>query len=271
MTFRDLEAEYILAALDGSPHTVVVEVAAEIHVTEVVIVEVQPEPPEPTRLPRWRQNALEMVSAGIQRYTLSLSEILARDANEGDTRLLVTDLLCEALGYDKYRDLSTEFMVSGERADYGVKVDGELTWFLEVKRVGHRLRIADLRQVETYAVKHGVEWGALTNGTTWQLYNIRSSVGRPVETTLVASVDLLDPDVDMTAKVETLALLHHSYIKRDVISAARDAVRALSVEVLRDAMLSEDVVKMLRHEVYRSTGTRVPVENLRDAVAEHFC
>jgi hypothetical protein len=37
-----------------------------------------------------------------------------RDANEGDTRLLVTDFLCDGLGFDKYSDLTTEYQVKGE-------------------------------------------------------------------------------------------------------------------------------------------------------------
>jgi hypothetical protein len=36
------------------------------------------------------------------------ADLIARNANEGDTRLLVTDFLCDGLGYDKYEDLTTE-------------------------------------------------------------------------------------------------------------------------------------------------------------------
>lgn len=52
-----------------------------------------------------------------------MADLVARDANEGDTRLLVTDFLCEGLGYDKYEDLTTEYQVKGEFADYGVRLD----------------------------------------------------------------------------------------------------------------------------------------------------
>jgi hypothetical protein len=38
-------------------------------------------------------------------------------ARQGDTRLLITDFLCEALGFDKFADLTTEYMVKGEFAD----------------------------------------------------------------------------------------------------------------------------------------------------------
>jgi hypothetical protein len=61
--------------------------------------------------------------------------LVARDANEGDTRLLVTHLLCDGLGFDKYADLTTEYQVKGEFADYGSRIDRDLVAFIEVKRV----------------------------------------------------------------------------------------------------------------------------------------
>jgi hypothetical protein len=60
---------------------------------------------------------------------------VARDANEGDTRLLVTDFLCDGLGFDKYADLTTEYQVKGEFADYGLRIDRELVAFIEVKEL----------------------------------------------------------------------------------------------------------------------------------------
>jgi hypothetical protein len=59
---------------------------------------------------------------------------VTRDANEGDTRLLVTDMLCEGFGFDKYTELTTEYRVKGEFADYGIRLDKDLIAFLEVKR-----------------------------------------------------------------------------------------------------------------------------------------
>ena len=35
------------------------------------------------------------------------------DSNEGDTRLLATDFLCDGLGFDQYADLTTEYQVKG--------------------------------------------------------------------------------------------------------------------------------------------------------------
>jgi hypothetical protein len=63
-------------------------------------------PPTPRGAPKWETEARERVKAAIKRFSRPLADLVARDANEGDTRLLVTDFLCEGLGYDKYAHLT---------------------------------------------------------------------------------------------------------------------------------------------------------------------
>ncbi len=74
--------------------------------------------------PRWEAEARDRLRAGLRRFSKPLADLAARDANEGDTRLLVTDFLCDALGFDKYTDLTTEYQVKGEFADYGCASTG---------------------------------------------------------------------------------------------------------------------------------------------------
>jgi len=108
-----------------------------------------------------------------------LGKFVARDANEAETRLLVTSVF-EALGFDKYDDLTMEFQVRHEFADYGVKIDGEVVAFVEVKRVAQKLTERHLSQVLAYAVNHGVQWMLLTNGQVWQAYHQSTAAGSPV-------------------------------------------------------------------------------------------
>jgi hypothetical protein len=118
--------------------------------------------PKPRGTPKWETEARDRLKTAIRRYSRPLADLVARDANEGDTRLLVTDFLCDGLGFDKYADLTTEYQVKGEFADYGVRIDRELVAFIEVKRVATKLSTRHLRQVEMYAVNEGVEWIILT-------------------------------------------------------------------------------------------------------------
>ena len=85
--------------------------------------------PKPRGAPKWESEARDRLRAAIRRFSKPLADLVARDANEGDTRLLVTDFLCDGLGFDKYADLTTEYQVKGEFADYGVRIDRELDFF----------------------------------------------------------------------------------------------------------------------------------------------
>jgi hypothetical protein len=67
--------------------------------------------PKARSAPKWETEARDRLKAAIRRYSKPLADLVARDANEGDTRLLVTDFLCDGLGFDKYADLTTEYQV----------------------------------------------------------------------------------------------------------------------------------------------------------------
>ncbi|HEY0069581.1 MAG TPA: type I restriction enzyme HsdR N-terminal domain-containing protein, partial [Chloroflexia bacterium] len=141
-------------------------------------------------MPKWEQEVRERLKKAIARYSKPLADMVQRDANEGDTRLLVTDFLCEALGFDKYSDMTTEYLVKGEFADYGLRIDKQLVAFVEVKRATTKLDAKHLRQVEMYAVNEGVEWCILTNGQQWKVYHITG--GLPIIIDLALDVNLLD-------------------------------------------------------------------------------
>ena len=117
-----------------------------------------PEAKKTTKSPPKWETMVKDIKVTLKRFSKPLAEIVARDANEGDTRLLVTDFLCDGLGYDKFSDLTTEYQVKGEFADYGVRIDGDLVAFVETKRATTKLAAKHLRQVEMYAVNEGVEW-----------------------------------------------------------------------------------------------------------------
>lgn len=95
--------------------------------------------------PKWETAARERMRAAIKKFSKPLADLIARDANEGDTRLLVTDMLCDGFGFDKYAELTTEYRVKGEFADYGIRLDKDLIAFLEVKRVATKLAAKHLR------------------------------------------------------------------------------------------------------------------------------
>jgi predicted type IV restriction endonuclease len=215
--------------------------------------------PTPRAIPKWETEARERLKAAVRRFSKPLSDLVARDANEGDTRLLVTDFLCEGFGFDKYTDLTTEYQVKGEFADYGVRIDRELIAFIEVKRVATKLASKHLRQVEMYAVNEGVEWVILTNGATWQVYHLTG--GLPVVVDLALDVDLLS-DQSPSRKVSQLFYLTRESLKRRQIDELWKVKRATSAQSLADVLISEAVVEEVRKELRRRTGHNVDPDEL---------
>lgn len=212
-------------------------------------------------VPKWETEARERLRAAVRRFARPLSDLVARDANEGDTRLLVTDFLCEGFGFDKYTDLTTEYQVKGEFADYGVRIDRELIAFIEVKRVATKLATKHLRQVEMYAVNEGVEWVILTNGAVWQVYHLTG--GLPVAIDLALEVDLL-ADESPSRKVNQLFYLTRESLKRRQIDDLWRVKRATSPQSLAEVLVSEAVVEEVRKELRRQTGHNVdPAELVR--------
>src|SRR5690349_17215837 len=213
-----------------------------------------PSPKASTASPKWEIAARERMRAAIKKFSKPLADLVARDANEGDTRLLVTDMLCEGFGFDKYAELTTEYRVKGEFADYGIRLDKDLIAFLEVKRVATKLAAKHLRQVETYAVNEGVEWVILTSGVVWQVYHITG--GLPIVVDLALEVDLFS-DETSAYKANQLYYLTKESLKRRQIDALWQAKRATSPKSLAKVLCSENVVTAIRKELRRTTGQSI--------------
>jgi predicted type IV restriction endonuclease len=235
------------------------------------LIEVVKKPP-PRTAPKWELEARDRLKAAIRRFTKPLVDLADRDANEGDTRLLVTDFLCDGLGFDKYSDLTTEYQVKGEFADYGVRIDRELMAFIEVKRVATKLAPKHLRQVEMYAVNEGVEWVLLTNGAIWQVYHLTG--GLPVVIDLALEANLLS-DETVAQKASQLFYLTRESLKRRQIDELWKAKRATSPKSLSEVLVSESVADAIRKELRRRTGHNIDgqeiVRLLRETVLRPEC
>jgi hypothetical protein len=211
-------------------------------------------------LPKWEADVRERIKTAIRRYSTPLAGLVARDANEGDTRLLVTDFLCDALGFDKYADLTTEYLVKGEFADYGIRIDKQLVAFIEVKRATTKLDAKHLRQVEMYAVNEGVEWVVLTNGSIWRVYHITG--GLPMILDLAIDVNLLG-EGQLQKKADKLFYLTKESLKKKQIDELWKTQRATSPKSLADVVLTPLVVATIQKELKKRTGYNIDVDKVK--------
>jgi len=223
-------------------------------------------PKQNSDLPKWESLARERIQTGVKKLTKPIEALKARDAVEADTRHLVTDILCDVLGFDKYEDLTAEYQVKGEFADYGIRIDKQLTAFVEVKRISQKLSITHLRQVENYALKNGVHWAILTNAQAWQVYYVQPVSGEQSELTLVLDIDLLDPNIKPKQKVDNLLAMSREGIAKGILEERWRARFISSPKALRPILLSEKIINEIRLELWRTHKTRVENPELRAAL-----
>lgn len=204
---------------------------------------------------------LDRARPQLRRYQKVLADAQSRDVNESDTSVIVSDFLSDVLGYDKYREVTTEFAVRSTYCDLAVTCDGRLCYLIEVKPVGTDLRDNHIRQAVDYGAKEGCDWVLLTNGAEWHAFKIRYE--QPIDYELAFSVCLTDP----TKKPADL--LSHLYLIAKESSNGKDIDRfwrqkeATSRYVLAQLILGDAVLGTLRRELRRlSPDVKVSCEGL---------
>lgn len=231
----------------------------EITQLRETVEEKQSTPKAGRTAPKWEAAVLDRIKSSLKRFQKPLAGLIETDGNEADTRLFVTDFLCDALGYDKYSELCTEYRVKNEYVDYGIRVDKDMLAFVEVKRINTRLGPKHLRQAQSYAVNEGVEWIILTNGAQWQVYHL--SGGLPIITDLALDVDLLAEEAP-SHKVKLMFNLSREAMKKGKLTELWQAKRATSPKSLSAVLLSPPVVAAVRKQLKKETGYNVSPEEI---------
>jgi hypothetical protein len=197
----------------------------------------------------------------LRRFQKVLESARKRDVNESDTSVIVSDLLTEVLGYDKYQEVTTELSVRSTFCDLAIKVHGRLQYLIEVKSVGTELKDTHLRQAIEYGSREGIEWVLLTNGYVWQAHRIRFE--QPIDHDLVFEVDLLSADTSAAELLEKLYLVSKEAGNATVIDLYWQSKEATSRYVIAQLLLTDPVLRLVRRQL-RSLfkGTRITTEEL---------
>lgn len=205
------------------------------------------------------------ISAGLKRFQPIIASAKARDVNESDTVVIITDLLQEVFGYDKYSEITSEHMIRGTFCDLAVKLDGHLALLIEVKAIGLDLKDQHVKQAVDYAANQGAEWVALTNGVVWRVYRV--TFAKPISQELVVEFNLGELNPRRESDVELVALLAKEGWQKARLGEYHSRKQALSRFYLAAVLLSEPVLEVARREIRRvSPDVRVELEELRAAI-----
>lgn len=208
----------------------------------------------------YQDKALERVSKGLRKYKSVAQKARANKAQESDTRMIVSSIISDALGWDAFDNLTGEFRIKGNYADFVIRKDGKHFIIIEVKSVSMNLNDKHLYQAVSYAANQGVEWVILTNGAEWRLYRVLFN--KPVEHELVFEVSLLDEAMKPKDKAELMYLLTPDAQRKDELETYYQRKRALAGSNIAKLLMSESVLSRLRAEIKADSGNKVALDEL---------
>jgi len=208
----------------------------------------------------YQDKALERVSKGLRKYKSVAQKARANGAKESDTRMIVSSIVSDALGWDAFDNLTGEYRIKGNYADFVIRKDGKHFIIVEVKAITMSLNDKHLYQAISYAANEGVEWVILTNGAEWQLHRVLFR--KPVAQEMVFEVSLLDDTMKPKEKAELLYLLTPEAQRKDELEAYYQRKKALSGSNIARLLLSESVLTRLRAEIKADSGHRVALDDL---------
>jgi predicted type IV restriction endonuclease len=208
----------------------------------------------------------ERLAAGIKRFQPILSSAKSRDVNESDTSMIVTDVLADIFGYDKYSEVTRELCIRGTYCDLATRIDGKFQMIIEVKAIGLELKDSHVKQAVDYAANLGVEWVALTNGNLWRVYRVLFA--KPIDTDLVLDIDLLDLNAKSADHLESVYLLTRESMLKSGLYAYHDHLQATNKFYLAAVVLSEPVLETVRRELKRLSDAKIEIEELREALSQ---
>lgn len=204
----------------------------------------------------------DRLTAGIKRFQQVLAMAKTRDLNESDTVTIVTDMLSEVFGYDKYSEVTSEYVIRNTFVDLAIKLDGALQMLIEVKAIGLELKDAFVKQAVDYAANQGVDWVLLTNGVIWRVYKV--TFAKPIDQELVLEIDFQKVNPKGKGDLDALFLLTKEGQLKSLLGEYHTQRQALSRFFLGALILSDTVIDTIKRELRRlSPGVRIEPDEIR--------
>jgi hypothetical protein len=209
----------------------------------------------------------ERIATQLKRYQAILTQAQQRDVSEADTAIIISDMLSDVFGYNKYEHVTTEHAIRGTFVDLAVEVDEDIRFLVEVKAIGVPLKDNHVKQAVDYGANKGAEWVILTNGVSWRVYRI--VFAQPIDKTLVFDMDILALSARSPEVAECFGNLSKEGFSKGSMGDLLQQKQVTSKFALASVLLSDPMVEALRRELRRlSPGLRCDVEALRTTLAE---
>ena len=208
------------------------------------------------------QKVSERLKKEINQFQKILSTAKDRDVNESDTVTIITDMLANVFGFDKYTEITSEQAIRGTYCDLAIKLNGKIKFLIEVKAIGLTLKENHLRQAISYGVTNGIPWVVLTNGVDWEIYKIRFE--KPVNYDLVCSFNFAELNSKKLEDQDKVFLLCKEGIEKAAIEEFHDHVQSVNRFMVGAIVQSDPVISVIRRELRRiADGVKVTEEEIQ--------
>jgi len=218
-------------------------------------------------MPQVPTKVAERLAAGIRRFQPILASAKTRDVGESDTVIIVTDILSEVFGYDKYSEITSETSIRGTWCDLAIKLDGAIEFLIEVKAIGSDLKDSHTKQAVDYSANQGTDWVILTNGETWRIYKV--TFAKPIAHELVIEITFSQLNPKKSGDIEILYHLTREGWLRSALGEFHTQQLALSRFFLGAMVLSNPVLEVIRRELRRlSPDVKITAEQIKSALIQ---
>lgn len=208
---------------------------------------------------------VKRLKAEIPKFQKILEAARSRDINEADTVVIVTDMLEQVFGLDKYTDITREFAIKGTYVDLAVMLDDKLTYLVEVKAIGLDLKSNHLRQAIDYAAKQGVKWAVLTNGIEWEIHRV--IVSGQVSSEEVLHFNFLELSHKSESDLEMVYLLCKRAVNKDIIEDYYEHIQACNRFMVGALLGSDESVNLVKRLLKKITpGLKVTEEEIKKII-----
>ena len=208
------------------------------------------------------------ITAQLKTYQGILAKAMKKDSSEGDIVVIVTDMISDILGYDKYQNLSSEHAIRGTYVDLMVSVDNKPRFLVEVKAVGTELKDAHIKQAVDYAANKGIDWVVLTNGIVWRIYKV--VFAKPIDRVLVCELNVLEANSKGPEAIECFGNFSLEAFSKDTLSDWFHEKQITSKFAIAALLLSDPILDSLRLQIRRLSRVKVEIDDLRSLLADEI-
>ncbi len=217
-------------------------------------------PPVPSKV-------AERIAAGIKRFQPIIASAKSRDVGESDTVIIVTDMLSEVFGYDKYSEITSETSIRGTWCDLAIKLDGTIEFLIEVKAIGSELKDAHTKQAVDYSANQGTDWVILTNAEIWRIYKV--TFAKPISHELVLELNISQMNPKKSSDIDLLYHVTREGWLRSALGDFHTQQQALSRFFLGAIVLSNPVLEIVRRELRRfSPDVKINPEQIKAVLTQ---